>query len=302
MMRGQVKTFLFICFLLPAIAIWGQGCATVSTEDAVNAVKKDPQGAVNAMNEALNRMEKLQQGSSPEDDYYLGRAVAANILAMPDYQAYTANADLTAYVNKICQALVINSSSPSSFNGYHVMLLNSQEYNAFATPGGHIMLTKTLVEAAASEDALAALIAHELSHIILRHAAEIIQGVELTSQMGDLANKALDMSGSSAAQRTQALRQLLSPVLDTIVKNGFSQSQEYEADNKALELLDAAGYDPKGLLDMLQVLQQVQGSKSGGFNKTHPSPRDRIANVNRSIGKYQANTTQSYRAQRFKVK
>jgi predicted Zn-dependent protease len=298
-MRKLVICSLIICFLLSACSTLGQ--------ETVSNVKNDPVSAMNeaisSMNSAFDRMDKLEQGSSPVDDYYLGRAVAANILSMPNYGPYTANQELTAYVNRICQTIVINSSSPSIFNGYHVMVLNSQEFNAFATPGGHIMLTKALVEAATSEDALAALIAHELSHIILRHAAEIIDGMELTNQLGDIAKKAVDLSGnSSAAQRIQAMRQIVSPVVDTIVKNGFSQTQEFQADAKALELLDAAGYDPHGLVDMLQVLQKVQGSSSGGFNNTHPSPGARITNVNRYINTYQANTTQSYRKQRFKVK
>jgi predicted Zn-dependent protease len=298
-MRKLVICPLVICFLLSACSTLGQDVASNSQKDPIGTMSD----AMNNMNEAMSRLEKLEQGSSPEDDYYLGRAVAANILSMPIYSPYTANPELTAYVNRICQTIVINSSSPSIFNGYHVMVLNSQEYNAFATPGGHIMLTKALVEAATSEDALAGLIAHELSHIILRHAAEIIQGVELTNQLGELAKKAVDMSGnSSAAQRTQAMRQLIGPVVDTIVKNGFSQTQEFQADAKALELLDAAGYDPNGLLDMLQILQKVQGSSSGGFNKTHPSPSARITNVNLYIKNYQANTTQSYRKPRFKVK
>jgi predicted Zn-dependent protease len=252
--------------------------------------------------DAFSKMEKEfeQNEFTPEDDYYLGRAVAANILAMPNYQLYTGNPRLTEYLNRICQTLVINSSHPVNFNGYHVAILNSMEFNAFATPGGHILITRGLIEAATSEDALAALIAHELSHIILRHAAEISEGMALSNELDEIARRAAALSGNSrAAQQALALRRSVSPIVDAMIKNGYSQDQELKADIKALELLDAAGYDPRGLLDMLRILQQVQAGRSGGFNNTHPTPAQRITNVNLNISRYRSNTTQTFRQPRF---
>ena len=285
-MRKLVCCLLMGCFLLSAAVVWGQW--------GTGSFSNDPFGALN------NAFNKLGGQVNLEEDYYLGRAVAANILSMPNYRLYTANPGLTNYLNRICQTLVINSSNPSIFNGYHVAILDTQEYNAFATPGGHIMLTKGLVEAAASEDALAAIIAHELAHINLRHAAEIIEGMSLVNQAGDMADRAAALTGNSrAAQQAQALRQSVAPIVDTMIKNGFSQAQEFDADRKALEILDAAGYDPQALLEILQILQRVQPNQRGGFNSTHPSPRDRIANVNSNISGYRPNSTQSYRQPRF---
>ena len=269
-------------YLLPAV-VWGQG-----------ASDNNPWGSMNTA------FAKSESKINLEEDYYLGRAVTANIISMPNYRVYTANSALTAYLNRICQAIVINSPGSAVFNGYHVVILNSQEFNAFATPGGHIMLTKGLVEASSSEDALAALIAHELAHIMLRHAAEIIEGMSFTNEMGDMANKAAALSGNSAgAQKALALRNSTAPLVDAMIKNGYSQKQEFDADAKALELLNAAGYDPKALIDMLQVLQRVQTGQKGGFNSTHPTPKDRITNVNLNLSRYKANTTQSYRKARF---
>ena len=279
----KIINFLTFCFLLAAVsAVWGQA-------------PNDPWGAMNsAFAKAAGPQVNL------EEDYYLGRAVTANILAMPNYRLYTSNPELTNYLNRICQTIVINSPNAMVFNGFHVALLNSQEYNAFATPGGHILLTRGLVEAAPSEDAIAALIAHELAHITLRHAAEIIEGMSFTNELDDMAGRAASLTGNSkAAQQVQALRQSVSPIMDAMIKNGFSQEQEFAADNKALELLNAAGYDPRALITMLQLLQRVQSNRSGGFNSTHPTPAARINNVNRTIGRYSANTTQASRQQRF---
>ncbi|MDR0443999.1 MAG: M48 family metalloprotease [Treponema sp.] len=282
-MRKLTFAILLSYIFISAAAVWGQWGA-VGGNDPFSAMSN----AFNKANPEINL----------EDDYYLGRTVAANILAQ--YRPYTANAKLTDYVNRICQAIVINSTNPASYNGYHVMILNTQEYNAFATPGGHIFITKGLVEAANSEDELAALIAHELAHIVLRHAAEIIDGMSLANQLDSIASQAAALAGNSqSAQKVLALRKATSSIVDTMMKNGFSRDQEYAADARALELLNAAGYDPRALISMLQVLQRVQSGQRGGFNSTHPTPADRISRANSSVSKYQVNTTQPNRRTRF---
>ena len=243
-----------------------------------------------------------EQDWTPEDEYYIGRAVGANILAA--YKAYTKNQDLTLYLNRICQTLVINSSRPEIFNGYHVLVLDSNEYNAFATPGGHIFVTRGLVESAISEDALAAIIAHEISHIILRHGLSIINDMKINEEMAAMAQQAAAFSGNrnQGAQRALAMRNSVAGIIDTMLKNGYSRPQEFEADNAAAALLAASGYDPNGLLDMLRVLQKVQQSQKGGFNSTHPDPGQRIANLGNPGSRYRVTDTKAFRTSRFKTK
>jgi predicted Zn-dependent protease len=278
--------FLIACFLVQP-HIEGQSRGT---------------GTQNLVNDALSAMEKafndLDAEFTLEDEYYLGRAVAANILAV--YKPYTRNPEMTQYLNRICQTLAIHSSQPVTFNGYHVIILDSPEFNAFASPGGHIFVTKGLVQAATSEDMLAAIIAHELAHIILKHSIEIINDMKLPGEMSAIADKAADFAGrdSSSAQRLMFFRNSVSKAMDTMLKNGYSQSQEFNADGEAMVLLASAGYDPSALPDMLKVLQRVQRSQKGGFNATHPSPAERIANVEKL--RYRVTDTRKYRAPRFK--
>ena len=78
---------------------------------------------------------KAMEEITPENEYYIGRAVAATILS--NYKVYSASTT-EAYLNKICAAIVINSDKPELYNGYHVKILDSGEVNAFATSGGHI--------------------------------------------------------------------------------------------------------------------------------------------------------------------
>jgi len=234
------------------------------------------------------------------DEYYLGRAVAANVLKT--YKPYTRNEELTIYLNRICQSLVINSSRPVLFNGYHVLVLDTPEFNAFATPGGHIFVTRGLVEAATSEDALAALIAHEIAHIILRHGVNLIEDMKITEEIADMARRGAALSNSPGAQRALAMRNSVSGIVDTMMKNGYSRDQEYEADKTAIELLAATGYDPNGLVDMLRILQRVQGSQRGGFNSTHPAPQDRIARIGNTAARFRTEDTKAARTGRFRNK
>ena len=231
------------------------------------------------------------------DTYYLGRAVSANILTY--YVPYTRNQEAVQYLNRICQTLVINSSGPPVFNGYHVMILDSNEYNAFASPGGHIFVTKKLVESAASEDMLAAVIAHELAHIMLRHSVAIIKETKTENELSSIASWAAGTAArfSNTARQAANYRNYVIKTVDTLMKNGYSQAQEFEADIEAIKILANAGYDPTALIDVLKVLQQFQGSQRGGFYSTHPSPYLRMANLEKY--QYPARNTRQYRVTRF---
>jgi len=231
------------------------------------------------------------------DAYYLGRAVAANILS--SYKLYN-NTELTKYVNRICQALVINSDYPAPYNGYFVMILDSNEYNAFATPGGHIFITKKMVESTSSEDMLAAVIAHELAHVMLNHGINIINETKLENELSAVADWAANTAAKQSAEaaRAASFRDSITRNVDILMKSGYTQTQEFEADLEAVVMLARAGYDPGALKDMLRILQSAQGSAKGGFYSTHPSPQQRIANV--EALKFRKNDTLRYRAQRFK--
>jgi predicted Zn-dependent protease len=163
------------------------------------------------------------------------------------------------------------------------------------------------VEAAATEDMLAAIIAHELAHIMLKHGLTIIEDTRLYNEMSSMGNLAVQFAGTSAsAVKLQYFRNSVAAITDTLVKNGFSQDQEFEADEGAVVLMAASGYNPAGLLDMLAVLQRVQNSQKGGFYVTHPNPALRIENakkyVDKYVSQYRVQDTQASRAARFKNK
>ena len=283
----KIPVFLCVCLFFSVISLEGQ------TPGDAQSLYGDSFGRMGA---AFRRQE-----ATSVDAYYLGRAVAANILAA--YKPYTTNPELTRYLNKICQTIVINSAYPDLYNGYHVMILDSPEFNAFATPAGHIFITKGLVEAASSEDMLAALIAHELAHIMLKHGLSMIEDMRLHDDMSVMADRAVQFAGNTeAAARFSYFRNSVAATVNALVKNGFSQEQEFEADEGAVVLLAASGYNPQALLGIIRVLMRVQSSQNGGFNSTHPSPAQRLERAREYVRQYQVQDNSSSREQRFKNK
>jgi predicted Zn-dependent protease len=291
MKKALTLFFIYLLFFIQAVfpQPQSQGRSNPRTNNSPDSVNE----AFSGMDRAFAEIED----PSLEDAYYLGRAAAASILAA--YKPYNEKPELTLYLNKICQAILINSPQIELFNGCHVLILDTQEYNAFSTPGGHIFLTRGFVEAAGSEDMLAAVIAHELAHIMLKHGINIIKEMSFIDDAAATANRASDLTRSNSAARLMSFRNSVSTMFDTIVKNGYSQPQELEADREAIILLVVAGYDPQALLEVFRVLQKMENAQSGGFFSTHPSAGERIANVERWIAGRQVRDTSSYRESRF---
>lgn len=288
-----------ICIIIGFISfVPVQGLNATGTQDA-NQGTPDIQDAFSRMDEVIA---KQDEEFTLEDEYYLGRAVAANILET--YKPYRDNPKLTQYLNKICAALVLNASTASLFNGYHLMILDSSEFNAFATSGGHIFITRAFIEIANAEDALAAIIAHEIAHIHLKHGVGIIKGLRVTQDLLNTADQAATVAEQNAPDqnRNRLFIGSVREMVNTMVINGYSQSQEFEADEWALSFLALAGYNPSSLIDVLKLLETNQSGHPGGFNKTHPSPALRISQAQRVMGKYRVPDTRSYRVSRFKAK
>jgi predicted Zn-dependent protease len=267
---------------------------------ALPAGAEDP-GAEAA--EALAAMERAlgESGNwtSPEDVYYLGRAAAAQILAL--YPPYTENPRLTGYLNRICLSLAVNSPRPWPYNGYQVGILDKAEIMAFATPGGHIFISRGLLRRASSEDALAALIAHEMAHIQLNHGVEFLEEARFAGELRALgaASAARAYRALSPEDRLESFAASVTALVDELIRNGYSQTQEFQADRYALSLLAAAGYDPAAMPDILRVLAPDNGHS--WYTTTHPSPAGRLANLAGELGKYRLQDTRSYRLGRFRA-
>lgn len=258
-------------------------------------IDKNVATSISASSEAIG---KAAEAITPDQEYYIGRAVAANLCSR--YSYYSAP-ELQKYLNEICQTLVVNSDATSAFRGFHVGILNTSQLNAFATSGGHILVTKGLLSKVNSEDEIAAVLAHEVSHVQLRHSISAIKSSRATNAILQTAGAAAVVYTSGdkmTAELVGALDETVGDIVSKLVDSGFSQSQEFAADKNALALLSAAGYDPRAMDSMLKMLQKNVKGKSG-FGKTHPKPEARIKKLKKLYSKYETCKTKDARKGRF---
>ena len=223
------------------------------------------------IDESRAAIAKSKEEISPEQEYYIGREVASRILSK--YKLYQ-NSKATNYVNEICTAITSMSDMPDIYNGYCVGILDTKEINAISTPGGHIFVTRGLLECASSEDELAAVIAHEVGHIQLKHAVKSIK----TSRLNEATLSIMDAAGSivTGGAYQEGLGSAADELMTTLSTTGYSKTQEYEADAKAASLMGDAGYNPNALKSMLEVLKEKENTENTGMVKTHPSASSRI--------------------------
>lgn len=242
---------------------------------------------------------KVTEQISPENEYYIGRATAAIILN--DYNLYN-EPNLTKYLNKICGAITINSEKPDLYNGYYVAVLDSDEINAMATPGGHILITRGLLKCTSNEEELASVIAHEIAHIQKQHSISAIKTSRFKDLSLNVASLAINESDNDEVKQMMSVfGDSVDDVVSSLVLNGFSQEQEFEADSYALELLNNAGYNPHSIVNMLKTLEQNQANHKRGFVKTHPEPKKRIKKIEKELKKYSKSKTQEERISRFQT-
>lgn len=242
---------------------------------------------------------KVTEQITPENEYYIGRATAAIILN--DYNLYN-EPNLTRYLNKICGAITINSEKPDLYNGYSVAVLDSDEINAMATPGGHILITRGLLKCTSNEEELASVIAHEIAHIQKQHSISAIKTSRFKDLSLNVASLAINESDNDEVKQMMSVfGDSVDDVVSSLVLNGFSQEQEFEADAYALELLNNAGYNPHSIVNMLKTLEQNQANHKRGFVKTHPEPKKRIKKIEKELNRYSKSKTQEERITRFQT-
>ncbi len=265
----------------------GQGMGAISKEDK----------------EKIDRMavetEKAARPMTEQEEYYLGRAVAATILGK--YVVFR-NEPLTRYINEVGQAISLASDRPFTYGGYHFVILDTDEVNALSCPGGIIFITRGMLKKAQNEEELSAILAHEVGHVNHKDGAAAIQKarwVEVVTLIGSEAAK--KMSGADLAKLLSLFEGSVNDVVKTLLVSGYSREQEVAADLSALTFMNRLGYDPRGLTDYMETLAKEQTGGAGqGLFATHPGMTERLAKAQSVIaGKKWPRTTHSARDRRF---
>jgi len=220
-------------------------------------------------------VEKSYQDLTPEQEYYIGRAVAAQV-----FQSYPPldKSEANAYLNVLGQSLAVFSERPETFGGYHFLLLDSDEINAFAAPGGLILVTRGMLQCCENEDELAAVLAHEIGHVEGKHGLKAIKQGRLTEAFTIIASESAKQLGDEdLAALTREFEGSVGDVVMTLTTSGYSRDQERLADASAVRILKRAGYPEASIVAMLQRMGQRLDDTGGlGFAKTHPSAESRI--------------------------
>lgn len=223
----------------------------------------------------VNSVKNALEDITPEKEYIIGRAVASS--ALGTYSLYE-NPAATRYVNKICAVLTANSEKPYLYKGYFVAILDTDEVNALSTPGGHILITRGLMECAESEDALAAVIAHEIAHIQLEHPIQAIRTSRVLNATTNVMSEIQSVNKEYSSQTLMEFNETRNQIYTTLIQTGFSKAQEFDADNYAMNLMSSAGYNPDCMIDLLKILEK--NTSKAGWSKTHPKPSERIKKAN----------------------
>lgn len=252
---------------------------------------------------AGEKLVKSQEELTPEQEYYLGRAVSAQVL---ERYAPVLAPGKTSYLNLVGQTVAGVSDMPETFGGYHFAVIQSDEINAVSAPGGFVYISSALVKQLSDEDELAAVLAHEVAHVVKRHGVNAISNASLFSALTDVSKQAASVATSKVSSPvdlgpiTSVFAEGVSGVTEKLLTKGYDRSQEYEADLYAAKLLQQAGYDPNALDRVLTILEGSSINKHGGWFDTHPSPADRIEELKDDFTFPTPQAPNSTRKSRFK--
>lgn len=276
-----------------------------SCMEAVKVTTKYAVPAIAVTEGAIKATEVLDE----REEYYLGRSVGVNILK--SYKLYT-NPKHAEYVDLVGNSVVMHSDTPETYGGYHFAILDSKEINAFACPGGIIFITKGLLDMLKTEDELAAVLAHEVSHVNNKDGMNSVQTSRWTQLAAILGSAAARTYGSEGFGKIVGVfENSVNDIVSTIVVNGYSKDQEFAADGMAVRILDASGYDPGAVKRVLAAYGERERSDHQGFFKTHPGAAERMKRLdiqasadksdNATDGKIAAQAFFDSRKKRFEV-
>ncbi|HYW71770.1 MAG TPA: M48 family metallopeptidase [Pyrinomonadaceae bacterium] len=220
----------------------------------------------------------------PADDIKLGQQAAGE--AEKQLQLVR-DPELGAYLERVGQRLA--AAIPPEFQHpefqYSFKVVNAKEINAFALPGGPMYVNTGMITAARSEDEMAGVMAHEISHVALRHGTAQITHAQKYQTLAGVMN----MGGQIFGGPIGAIAQMGSQGMGVYLLK-FSREYETEADLLGARIMANAGYDPVQLANMFKTIESQGGGGTPAFLSDHPSPKDRVAKITAEAQTLQINT------------
>jgi len=167
------------------------------------------------------------------------------------------------------------SSSPYAGNFRFHLLADPETVNAFALPGGQIFVTRGLFDRLQTEAELAGVLGHEVGHVINRHAAEQMA----KGQLGQTLTQAVGVAASDGSDGGQRAA-MIAAMVNQMVQLKYGRGDESESDRYGIDAMAAAGYDPKAMLEVMEILAQAGGGQHPPeWLSSHPLPETRIREI-----------------------
>ena len=208
---------------------------------------------------------------SPDQDVQVGQQSAVQAeQQLPILNDRT----VTDYVNRIGQRLATNAGGPKF--SYRFRVVNASDINAFALPGGFVYVNRGVIDNAANEGELAGVLAHEISHVSLRHGTHQASKAYMTQAGISILGGIL---GSKVGQGTADIINAVGGFGLNALFLKYSRDMESQADVRGSQILAASGYSPQDMVNFFQTLERVDKSKTTNWLSDHPAPPDRIARI-----------------------
>ena len=258
---------------------------------------------LNKLTDGIKKYADASKDITEPEEISMGDGIAAMILgATPLHK----DANLQRYVNRVGRWVALQSGRPDLPWAFGV--LDTPTVNAFALPGGKVFVSLGLIARLTNESELAGVLAHEVAHVMQKHQIQAIQSARKSGALQEVAQA--EASQRIAQRGGNALSGALSNAAAAegieFVKNGLflrplDKSLEYEADRIGATLAARAGYDPYGLVSAIQILSGLKSEDSGVslMMSTHPSPVERLAELEKYASTLDKFSTQPQLADRF---
>jgi beta-barrel assembly-enhancing protease len=228
--------------------------------------------------------EKQHVAMSPQQEVQLGLQSAPEMAAQMGGEV-DPNDPQAREVRRIGQKVVDSSDAEKNGYSFQFHLLNDQQtVNAFALPGGQVFITRGLLERMSNEGQLAGVLGHESGHVAARHSSEQLAKSNLWRSVvtavgvgaSDSNNPNRGMSAAMVAQMVAQMKNLQ-----------YSREDETQADELGLRFMSQAGFDPRAMIEVMQILQKVTPAtgRQPEFMVTHPYPEHRIENIEQWLKK-----------------
>lgn len=257
--RRQQLLILSLCFLTlvaPAVVAFD-----------LKDLKKQFEDSNKAASESLKIIDQLRGKVSTDDEIEIGAKLTSGLLGAAPLVADTR---LQHYVNDVGYWVAAQSGRKEL--PWRFAVIQSEGINAFAAPGGYIVVTLGLYQLLENEAQLAAVLAHEISHVVRKHHLKALQKTMKRELWSDLTVEVV-----ADKQDREEIKKLIKSGLQ-LYTTGLDRKYEFEADLSGVVLLARAGYDPYAFLDVLTTIDSINpdSSELTVFMNTHPPVTDRL--------------------------